>query len=155
MYDLKELFSINPSDVISRVFNSFLPGWHSVVLLKPDLYGPMIAVFMLPQVLIERFNIPLHIADLDILVVVITQYGHVATWLQSIVRLRERCRCQHMSLARLVIPLSTFCICYCTDDKNQALFKHDGVRLQQFDSLTSTYPVSMAADIVFMLGMLL
>jgi hypothetical protein len=36
--------------VVSRIINSFLPGWHSSILLRPDVYGPLLAVFMLPQV---------------------------------------------------------------------------------------------------------
>lgn len=63
MYDLKELFNVNPSEVLSRIFNSFFPGWHSLILYKPDLYGPLVAVFMLPQVspqLIQTIIISFH-----------------------------------------------------------------------------------------------
>jgi hypothetical protein len=49
-YDLKDLFNVEPSKVLSRVRNSFLPGWHSPVLLQPDIYGPLLAVLTLPQV---------------------------------------------------------------------------------------------------------
>ena len=49
-YDLKEVFDIEPDKVCSRIMNSFLPGWHSPILLHPDMYGPVIAVFALPQV---------------------------------------------------------------------------------------------------------
>ncbi len=49
-YELKEVFDIDPSKVVSRVFNSFLPGWHSPLLLQPDMYGPVLAVLALPQV---------------------------------------------------------------------------------------------------------
>jgi hypothetical protein len=49
-YDLKEVFDIEPGKVLSRVLNSFLPGWHSPLLLHPDLYGPVLAVASLPQV---------------------------------------------------------------------------------------------------------
>ena len=57
MYDLKELFNVESSQVASRIINSFLPGWHSPILLRPDVYGPLLAVFMLPQVfLIDSSN---------------------------------------------------------------------------------------------------
>ena len=49
-YELKEVFDIEPGKVVSRVLNSFLPGWHAPLLLQPDLYGPVMAVFALPQV---------------------------------------------------------------------------------------------------------
>lgn len=49
-YELKEVFDIEPGKVASRVLNSFLPGWHSPLLLQPDLYGPVLAVAALPQV---------------------------------------------------------------------------------------------------------
>jgi len=50
MYDMKQLLSIEPDQVLVRVANSFLPGWHSPILLQPDLYGPLVAVLTLPQV---------------------------------------------------------------------------------------------------------
>lgn len=50
MYDMKQLLSIEPDQVLARVANSFLPGWHSPILLQPDLYGPLVAVLTLPQV---------------------------------------------------------------------------------------------------------
>lgn len=49
-YELKEVFDIDPAKVVTRVLNSFLPGWHSPLLLQPDLYGPVLAVAALPQV---------------------------------------------------------------------------------------------------------
>jgi hypothetical protein len=60
MYDLKDLFNINPSDVIARIFNSFFPGWHSVILNRPDMYGPILAVFMLPQALLLNMDTSRH-----------------------------------------------------------------------------------------------
>ena len=49
-HDLRVLFDVEPHEVFVRVCNSFLPGWHSSVLQKPDLYGPMVAVLTMPQV---------------------------------------------------------------------------------------------------------
>lgn len=49
-YELKEVFDIEPGKVVARMFNTFLPGWHSPLLLQPDLYGPVVAVLALPQV---------------------------------------------------------------------------------------------------------
>lgn len=54
-YDLKDLFRTDLSRVSSRVVNSFIPGWHVPLLHTPDIYGPLIAVFMLPQVSLSRF----------------------------------------------------------------------------------------------------
>eukprot|EP01035_Chromulina_nebulosa_P018197 gene18197-23859_t len=56
----KELFNVNPSDVISRIINSFLPSLHSPILLKPDIYGPLLAVFMLPQALLLSMDTSRH-----------------------------------------------------------------------------------------------
>lgn len=47
--ELKELFNISPAMISLRILNSFIPGWHSSLLMHPDLYGPLIAVFLLPQ----------------------------------------------------------------------------------------------------------
>ena len=49
-YELKELFNVAPDQVLKRLANSFLPGWHAPLLQHPDMYGPLLAVFMLPQV---------------------------------------------------------------------------------------------------------
>mmetsp|Transcript_27612 Transcript_27612/g.39197 ORF Transcript_27612/g.39197 Transcript_27612/m.39197 type:complete len:718 (+) Transcript_27612:13-2166(+) len=57
MYDLKDLFNVESSQVLSRIINSFLPGWHSPILLRPDVYGPLLAVFMLPQSLLLSMEI--------------------------------------------------------------------------------------------------
>lgn len=51
-YDLKELFNIAPTEVVRRALFSLLPGHHAPLLQKPDFYGPMVAVFALPQVLL-------------------------------------------------------------------------------------------------------
>mmetsp|Transcript_8914 Transcript_8914/g.14815 ORF Transcript_8914/g.14815 Transcript_8914/m.14815 type:complete len:736 (+) Transcript_8914:105-2312(+) len=59
-YDLKEIFNIEPAGVVARIRNSFLPGWHTLVLVKPDLYGPLLAVFMLPQSLLISMEISRH-----------------------------------------------------------------------------------------------
>jgi hypothetical protein len=52
MHDLKLLFTVEPQEVVYRVANSFVPGWHGHALVKPDLYGPLIAIFLLPLVLL-------------------------------------------------------------------------------------------------------
>jgi len=59
-HDMKELFNIEPTDVLSRIFNTFLPGWHSPQLLQPDFYGPLIGVFLLPQVLLLSMEVSKH-----------------------------------------------------------------------------------------------
>lgn len=51
-YDLKELFNVEPDKVMGRILHSFFPGWHSPLLVHPDLYGPLLAVFLLPQTLL-------------------------------------------------------------------------------------------------------
>jgi hypothetical protein len=48
--DLKSLLNVEPVEVWNRVVNSLLPGWHTAILLEPDVYGPTIGVFCLPQV---------------------------------------------------------------------------------------------------------
>lgn len=35
-----------------RIVNSFLPGWHSPLLVAPDMYGPLLGVLLLPQTLL-------------------------------------------------------------------------------------------------------
>ncbi|KAJ1430071.1 hypothetical protein B484DRAFT_54184 [Ochromonadaceae sp. CCMP2298] len=60
VYDLKDVFDVDPGQVVSRIRNSFLPGWHSPILLHPDLYGPLLAVFMLPQSLLISMEISRH-----------------------------------------------------------------------------------------------
>lgn len=51
-YDLRDLFTVEPVEVLQRVANCFIPGRHSSLLATPDLYGPAIAVVSLPQVLL-------------------------------------------------------------------------------------------------------
>eukprot|EP00602_Paraphysomonas_sp_CaronLab_P012901 CAMPEP_0185040210 /NCGR_PEP_ID=MMETSP1103-20130426/37993_1 /TAXON_ID=36769 /ORGANISM="Paraphysomonas bandaiensis, Strain Caron Lab Isolate" /LENGTH=341 /DNA_ID=CAMNT_0027579409 /DNA_START=249 /DNA_END=1271 /DNA_ORIENTATION=- len=51
-YDLKELFVVDPLEVIRRMLCSFVPGTASSLLVSPDLYGPCVAAFALPQVLL-------------------------------------------------------------------------------------------------------
>ena len=48
------------AQVFTRVLNSFIPGWHSPLLLKPDLYGPLIAVFIMPQILLLSMGVTRH-----------------------------------------------------------------------------------------------
>ena len=50
-HDLRELFDVDLRLVFTRILNSFVPGKHSQILLNPDLYGPLIAVLMMPQVI--------------------------------------------------------------------------------------------------------
>jgi hypothetical protein len=59
-HDLRVLFDVEPSEVFIRICNSFIPGWHSPVLLKPDLYGPFIAVLMMPQILLLSMGVTRH-----------------------------------------------------------------------------------------------
>lgn len=49
-YDMKELFDVSPGDVLQRVVSSILPGYHTPLLQKPDLYGPFLAVLSMPLV---------------------------------------------------------------------------------------------------------
>lgn len=49
--DMEKLFEVEPRQVATRIFHSFIPGWHSHLLVQPDIYGPIIAVMSLPQVL--------------------------------------------------------------------------------------------------------
>eukprot|EP01039_Chlorochromonas_danica_P006813 gene6813-7526_t len=52
VYDLKELFRVDPDEVFKRILCSFLPGWHASLLGSPDIYGPLVAVALLPQTLL-------------------------------------------------------------------------------------------------------
>lgn len=49
-HDVKELFQIEPVEVVRRVVFSFIPGKHTPLLASPDLYGPVVATCILPQV---------------------------------------------------------------------------------------------------------
>jgi hypothetical protein len=51
-YELKEDFKITPREVMDRIMNSVIPGRHSKLLEKPDLYGPLMATAFLPQILL-------------------------------------------------------------------------------------------------------
>lgn len=57
MYEMKALFNIEASQVLSRVTHSFVPGWHSPLLQLPDMYGPIIGVLLLPQVLLLSLGV--------------------------------------------------------------------------------------------------
>lgn len=60
MYELKEIFYVRPQDVADRVFASWVPGRHHIFLKNPDLYGPLLAVFLLPQVLLLSMELSMH-----------------------------------------------------------------------------------------------
>jgi len=57
MYEMKALFNIEPVQVWSRVAHSFVPGWHSPLLQLPDMYGPIVGVLLLPQVLLLSLGV--------------------------------------------------------------------------------------------------
>ena len=48
--DLLRLFNVLPVEVLRRIVLSFVPGHHSALLTSPDLYGPLLSVFLMPQV---------------------------------------------------------------------------------------------------------
>lgn len=50
--DLKDMFSIEPSEVLRRCLYAFLPFKHASILSAPDIYGPLVATLSLPQVLL-------------------------------------------------------------------------------------------------------
>jgi hypothetical protein len=54
---LKQMFDVSPSEIIYRIGNSFIPGKHSSILKQPDLYGPIVAVMSLPQVLLLSLEV--------------------------------------------------------------------------------------------------
>jgi hypothetical protein len=55
--ELKEIFDVSPLEILYRISNSFIPGKHSAILSKPDMYGPIIAVMSLPQVLLLSLEV--------------------------------------------------------------------------------------------------
>lgn len=55
--DLRSLFDITPVEVGTRLVRSFLPGWHASTLKKPDLYGPLLALATLPQVILLSLQV--------------------------------------------------------------------------------------------------
>lgn len=66
------MFSISPSIVISRTLSSFVPSLHGPLLKQPDMYGPLVAVFSLPQVRILLISIfSLAILYLFLIIVII------------------------------------------------------------------------------------
>lgn len=49
--DMRYFFDVaSTSDIAARAFGSVIPGYHDRVLSQPDLYGPLMCVFCLPQV---------------------------------------------------------------------------------------------------------
>lgn len=60
MYELKDIFNIKPAEVWSRVKLSFIPGTQKAILKSPDMYGPAMAVFLLPQVLLLSMEFTPH-----------------------------------------------------------------------------------------------
>ena len=55
--DVKVLFSVTPDAILQRVLNTVRPGHHSAALVQPDFYGPLLAVFLLPQILLLSMDI--------------------------------------------------------------------------------------------------
>jgi hypothetical protein len=49
-HDVRELFQVEPAEVVRRVARAFIPGQHTPLLASPDLYGPVVAACILPQV---------------------------------------------------------------------------------------------------------
>ena len=60
MYELKEIFNVRPQDILDRITASYIPGRHRVFLKNPDLYGPLLAVLLLPQVLLLSMELSMH-----------------------------------------------------------------------------------------------
>ena len=60
MYELRDIFCIKPAEVWSRVQLSFIPGRHRVFVRNPDMYGPAMGVFLLPQVLLLSMEFTHH-----------------------------------------------------------------------------------------------
>jgi hypothetical protein len=58
--DTKQLFTVQPMEVLRRVVNSVCPGRHGSVLAAPDLYGPLLGVLLLPQVLLISIDVTRH-----------------------------------------------------------------------------------------------
>ena len=55
--DVKVLFSVTPEAILQRVVNTVRPGCHSAALVQPDFYGPVLAVFLLPQILLLSMDV--------------------------------------------------------------------------------------------------
>lgn len=52
--------NITPQECLTRSLHSFLPTRHASILAAPDLYGPLLAVFCLPQVLLLSIGVSRH-----------------------------------------------------------------------------------------------
>lgn len=59
-YDLKLLLTIAPDECLRRIINSFIPTRHGSILKSPDIYGPLVAVFSLPQTLLLSIGASRH-----------------------------------------------------------------------------------------------
>lgn len=70
MYDLKEAFHVSFGEVRRKIQASFVPGQHKIILRHPDLYGPLMGVFLLPQVLLSPLPLSASSAVLSCLLVV-------------------------------------------------------------------------------------
>lgn len=58
--ELREYFDVPAGEVVSRALRAFLPGFHHQTVEKPDFYGPLLAVFTLPQVLLFAMDVSRH-----------------------------------------------------------------------------------------------
>lgn len=54
--DLHKLFSVLPVDILRRTANALVPGRHSMAVNSPDMYGPVLMVFLLPQALLTTMD---------------------------------------------------------------------------------------------------
>lgn len=68
-HDARELYEIEPLEVVKRVVGSFVPGKHKPLLAAPDLYGPTVAACTLPQVSFA-IKILFHMVILLLLIVI-------------------------------------------------------------------------------------
>jgi hypothetical protein len=59
-HDLRELLTVTPHECLRRILNSFIPTRHASILGAPDIFGPLIAVFGLPQVLLLSMGVSRH-----------------------------------------------------------------------------------------------
>lgn len=115
MIDMRDLFNISPSEFMSRIIHSFLPGAHASILSHPDLYGPFIAVCLFPQVYIichcflkteckDEIN-PLYAPFL----VCLATNGCNRTWLPCDICFRKLNDCGFVSLVWSFVALQ---VCY-------------------------------------------
>jgi len=56
----KALFAVAPDEVLRRILHCVVPGMHGAALSSPDLYGPLLAVLLLPQILLLSIDVTLH-----------------------------------------------------------------------------------------------